>query len=168
MYFCKYGRICARSYVSLVGMLCILRDVIDNNTQHASTQTDMAELLDSIQTRLEQLSSYVSTEDNAPALSMETLLDTFVAVYTDCKSATTQNEQIQGYLSKCIIILMLDDSLISKIQNLRVNTGDFDTIKTLATGAVGRVCLVRSKRSRTVYAMKVLKKQDLLTRREVV
>ncbi|EGF78320.1 hypothetical protein BATDEDRAFT_13242, partial [Batrachochytrium dendrobatidis JAM81] len=43
---------------------------------------------------------------------------------------------------------------------------DFETIKTLATGAVGRVCLVRAKKDSKVYAMKILKKSDLLTRRE--
>ncbi|KAI8909637.1 kinase-like domain-containing protein, partial [Gorgonomyces haynaldii] len=52
------------------------------------------------------------------------------------------------------------------MQSLRINTNDFDVIKTLATGAVGRVCLVRSKADKNVYAMKVLKKHDLLTRRE--
>ncbi|KAI8927672.1 kinase-like domain-containing protein, partial [Entophlyctis helioformis] len=53
-----------------------------------------------------------------------------------------------------------------KLQSLRVNTRDFDTIKTLATGAVGKVCLVRAKKDSKVYAMKILKKQDLLTRQE--
>ncbi|KAI8896828.1 kinase-like domain-containing protein [Globomyces pollinis-pini] len=49
---------------------------------------------------------------------------------------------------------------------MRLNTKDFETIKTLATGAVGRVCLVRSKKTKQVYALKILKKQDLLTRQE--
>jgi hypothetical protein len=48
-----------------------------------------------------------------------------------------------------------------------VNTQDFDIIQTLATGAVGKVCLVREKNDKkNVYAMKILKKQDLLTRSE--
>jgi hypothetical protein len=56
---------------------------------------------------------------------------------------------------------------VAKLESIRTNTRDFDTIKTLATGAVGRVCLVRSKRNKQVYAMKILKKYDLLTRQEV-
>ncbi|KAI8825144.1 kinase-like domain-containing protein, partial [Fimicolochytrium jonesii] len=43
---------------------------------------------------------------------------------------------------------------------------DFEIIKTLATGAVGKVCLVRHKLTKQVYAMKILKKVDLLTRQE--
>lgn len=39
-------------------------------------------------------------------------------------------------------------------------------MQTLATGAVGKVCLVRGKENKKVYAMKILKKMDLLTRRE--
>jgi flagellar motor switch protein FliG len=55
-----------------------------------------------MQERLQELAELVSTEENVPALSLETLLDTFMAVYTDCKLATNQNDQIAGFLQKCI------------------------------------------------------------------
>ncbi|KAJ3325912.1 Rho-associated protein kinase 2 [Boothiomyces sp. JEL0866] len=109
--------------------------------------------------RLLELSDYISTEENSPPLSLETLLDIFVAVYTDCKAATNQNDQITTFISRY-------NSVVGKIQSFRVNMKDFETIKTLATGAVGRVCLVRCKKNKQVYAMKILKKQDLLTRQE--
>ncbi len=67
-----------------------------------------------------------------------------------------------------LIILILDGPIISRLETARVNTKDFDIIKTLATGAVGKVCLVRSKKTNQVYAMKILKKHDLLTRQEVL
>ena len=51
--------------------------------------------------RLKELSELISTEENFPALTLETLLDTFVAVYTDCKAATNQTDQISSFLSKC-------------------------------------------------------------------
>ncbi|KAJ8330632.1 hypothetical protein O5D80_001153 [Batrachochytrium dendrobatidis] len=113
----------------------------------------------SIHGRLDQLSQYISTENNQPSLSLEVLLDAFLAVYTDCKSANNTSEQISGFIRQY-------DQLVPKLQTLRVNTRDFETIKTLATGAVGRVCLVRAKKDSKVYAMKILKKSDLLTRRE--
>ncbi|KAJ3277142.1 hypothetical protein HDV01_000194 [Terramyces sp. JEL0728] len=109
--------------------------------------------------RLLELSDYISTEENSPPLSLETLLDIFVAVYTDCKAATNQNDQISAFITRY-------NSVVGKIQSFRVNMKDFETIKTLATGAVGRVCLVRCKKNKQVYAMKILKKQDLLTRQE--
>ncbi|KAI8805344.1 kinase-like domain-containing protein, partial [Cladochytrium replicatum] len=59
-----------------------------------------------------------------------------------------------------------DDPIISNVQKLRVNLHDFELVKTLATGAVGKVCLVKGKADGKAYAMKILKKTDLLTRRE--
>ncbi|RKO95516.1 hypothetical protein CAUPRSCDRAFT_12785 [Caulochytrium protostelioides] len=56
--------------------------------------------------------------------------------------------------------------MLSRVNSWRVNTSDFETIKVLATGAVGTVCLVRAKADSKVYAMKTLKKIDLLTRQE--
>lgn len=64
------------------------------------------------------------------------------------------------------LFLILDDGILSQVNMLRVNTFDFDIVQTLATGAVGKVCLVREKSTKRVYAMKILKKMDLLTRRE--
>ncbi|KAI8800891.1 kinase-like domain-containing protein, partial [Cladochytrium replicatum] len=62
--------------------------------------------------------------------------------------------------------MLADDPIISNVQKLRVNLQDFELVKTLATGAVGKVCLVKGKADGKVYAMKILKKTDLLTRRE--
>ncbi|KAJ3039406.1 hypothetical protein HDV00_012283 [Rhizophlyctis rosea] len=109
--------------------------------------------------RLEQISSYVSNDQGTPSLTLEALLDTFLALYTDCKNASNQPEPLSGFLKKY-------DKVFGRLQNLRINTHDFEVMKTLATGAVGKVCLVRYKLDNKVYAMKVLKKTDLLTRRE--
>ncbi|KAJ3197031.1 Rho-associated protein kinase 2 [Irineochytrium annulatum] len=92
-------------------------------------------------------------------LSFEGLLDSFLALVMDCKAASNQNEHVVGFLSKY-------DKLATRLQSLRVNTQDFEVVKTLATGAVGKVCLVIGRSDKQVYAMKVLKKTDLLTRRE--
>ena len=54
-----------------------------------------------INPRLEQLSQYISTENNRPSLSLEVLIDTFIAIHSDCKAITNANEQISGFLSKC-------------------------------------------------------------------
>jgi serine/threonine protein kinase len=61
----------------------------------------------------------------------------------------------------------LDGGIVERLKTLRINKGDFEIVKTLATGAIGKVCLVRTKKDKIVCAMKVIKKQDLLTRREV-
>jgi flagellar motor switch protein FliG len=117
--------------------------------------------------RLQKLAEFISTEENIPALSLETLLDTFIAVYTDCKLATNRTEPISNFIEKCKRKTEIDAHIIKRIESSRINRNDFEIIKTLATGAVGTVNLVRSKHNGQVYAMKVLKKQDLLTRQEV-
>ncbi|KAJ3296237.1 hypothetical protein HK104_001802 [Borealophlyctis nickersoniae] len=109
--------------------------------------------------RLDQISNHVSNETAYPSLTLEGLLDTFLALYTDCKAATNQTEQLSAFVKKY-------DKIFGRLQGLRINTHDFEVVKTLATGAVGRVCLVRYKLDEKVYAMKILKKTDLLTRRE--
>ena len=104
------------------------------------------------------------------AISYETLLDAFIALYTDGK-ACSNSEHITGFVSKCKYLIsdifISDKQFCQSLQSLRVNTHDFDIVKTLATGAIGKVCLVKFNQNGGTYAMKILKKIDLLTRREV-
>ncbi|KNC96665.1 AGC/DMPK/GEK protein kinase [Spizellomyces punctatus DAOM BR117] len=119
-----------------------------------------AEFASHVRPRLDQISQVLSNELAAPSLSLEALLDFFLAVYTDCKTAaSSQTGHMAAFVHKY-------EKLMTRLQALRINTADFDIVKTLATGAVGRVCLVKYKPTRKVYAMKILKKTDLLTRQE--
>lgn len=61
-------------------------------------------LKDFMATRLSDLSLYLSTEENQPPLSIETLLDAFIAIYADVKSLSGRNEQITGFISKCSLL----------------------------------------------------------------
>ncbi|KAI8909856.1 hypothetical protein DFJ77DRAFT_512718 [Powellomyces hirtus] len=116
-------------------------------------------LASQVRGRLEQISSMASSDTISPSLSFETLLDTFLALYTDCKASSPQAGHINNFIQKY-------EKLITKLQGLRINTADFEIMKTLATGAVGKVCLVKHKTTKKLYAMKILKKMDLLTRQE--
>ncbi|KAI9104066.1 hypothetical protein DFS34DRAFT_305095 [Phlyctochytrium arcticum] len=110
--------------------------------------------------RLDQLSQILTPSDFASgSLSVEALLDVFLALYTDCKAASSQVGNLTEFVRKY-------DKVTARLQTLRINTADFDIVKTLATGAVGKVCLVKYKPTKKVYAMKILKKSDLLTRQE--
>ncbi|KAI8609085.1 kinase-like domain-containing protein [Chytriomyces sp. MP71] len=110
--------------------------------------------------RLEQLGYHVSSpHHHEVTLSIEALQDALMALHSDCKASSNPTPHISAFVGKF-------EKAVAVLQGLRVNTQDFDVIKTLATGAVGRVCLVAGKVDKRVYAMKVLKKTDLLTRRE--
>ncbi|KAJ3014858.1 hypothetical protein HKX48_004913 [Thoreauomyces humboldtii] len=122
----------------------------------AAVATDLAP---HVRGRLDQISTMLSTDTVTPALSLETLLDTFLALYTDCRAASPPAGPMSNFLTKY-------EKLIFKLQALRINTADFEVMKTLATGAVGKVCLVKHRSTRKLYAMKILKKIDLLTRQE--
>lgn len=117
-------------------------------------------------TRLDQITTL--TQDSClPSLSVEGLVDTLFAIYTDCKSLSTQSPQVTAFVQKCkanhnythtergrkrdcvcvsessdsalFLKTILDDKIVTKIQALRVNTQDFEVVQTLATGAVGKV-----------------------------
>jgi len=92
-------------------------------------------------------------------LSYETLLDILVSVFEDCKQATRKTDSISLFLDKY-------ENIVKKIQTLRLNITDFEVIKPLAQGAIGKVSLVRGKYDKKYYALKALSKQELLSQRE--
>ena len=57
-----------------------------------------------LEERVLNLEKLLSTEENTPALSVETLLDMFLAVYTDCKLASNKNEHLSRFVEKCTLI----------------------------------------------------------------
>ncbi|ATY65102.1 serine threonine kinase (Nrc-2) [Cordyceps militaris] len=54
-----------------------------------------------------------------------------------------------------------------KIRNVEVNPSSFDKIKLIGKGDVGKVYLVREKKSNRLYAMKVLSKKEMIKRNKI-
>lgn len=54
-----------------------------------------------------------------------------------------------------------------KVRDVEVGPSSFEKIKLLGQGDVGKVYLVREKRSHKLYAMKVLSKQDVVSRHKI-
>ncbi|KAI5815317.1 kinase-like domain-containing protein [Pyronema omphalodes] len=54
-----------------------------------------------------------------------------------------------------------------KVRNVEVGPGSFDKIKLLGKGDVGKVYLVREKKSSRLYAMKVLSKKEMIKRNKI-
>lgn len=96
----------------------------------------------------------------ATKLSLETLLDTFIAFTEEIKhKKVEQTDHIKKFLAKCWLFPIAcesrgslnlahsfdsfpcyaDDDAVAQITKLRVNVNDFEHIKLLATGAVGKV-----------------------------
>ncbi|KAN0081076.1 putative serine/threonine protein kinase [Elaphomyces granulatus] len=54
-----------------------------------------------------------------------------------------------------------------KVRNVEVGPGSFDKIKLIGKGDVGKVYLVREKKSGRLYAMKVLSKREMIKRNKI-
>ncbi|KAJ6258947.1 Serine/threonine-protein kinase [Drechslerella dactyloides] len=54
-----------------------------------------------------------------------------------------------------------------KVRNVEVGPGSFDKIKLLGKGDVGKVYLVKEKKSSRLYAMKVLSKKEMIKRNKI-
>jgi hypothetical protein len=57
-------------------------------------------MLESLKNRLEELSLAIN-EGGEEKLTVESLVDAFIALHTDCKASANQNEYIGTFAQKC-------------------------------------------------------------------
>ena len=62
---------------------------------------------------------------------------------------------------------MTDKSTINEVKSLRISINDFEVKDVIGRGHFGEVQVVREKASGDVYAMKVLRKDDTLSKENV-
>lgn len=56
---------------------------------------------------------------------------------------------------------------ISDVKELRVNIGDFSDVKLIGQGHFGQIKVVKERSTGEVYALKVIRKKDVLSHQEV-
>jgi len=94
------------------------------------------------------------------SINCELLIDLLNAIYYECQSSgLTRNKNQQKFIE-------LVDPLIRQINQLRLQSKDFDLIKVIGFGNFGQVSVVKSKEDGSVYAMKTLNKIEMLKRAE--
>ncbi|CAH8506329.1 unnamed protein product [Heterobilharzia americana] len=87
---------------------------------------------------------------------LENLLDVVSALVTDCDFPSAKNSKsVQSFLKKY-------SQAAKIIESRRTKYSDFELIKVIGQGGFGRVELARHKRTRLVYAIKLMSKQHLL------
>lgn len=87
---------------------------------------------------------------------VEYLLDLVTALVSDCNYPSASNSRtVQSFLNKFGRVAQLIDAQ-------RTKYADFEPLKVIGQGGFGRVQLVRHRRTRRVYAMKMMNKQHLL------
>ncbi|KAI9679542.1 MAG: serine/threonine protein kinase, AGC [Caeruleum heppii] len=80
---------------------------------------------------------------------------------------TTAGVPSPGQLRSSIAFRRTYSSNSIKVRNVEVGPGSFDKIKLIGKGDVGKVYLVREKKSSRLYAMKVLSKKEMIKRNKI-
>lgn len=94
------------------------------------------------------------------ALSMETLIDAFLALYDECVGSSLRRDKT---LSSFVEFAR---EYAERLRELRLTRNDFELIKVIGRGAFGEVAFVRMKHTENIYAMKILNKWEILKRAE--
>ncbi|KAK0424222.1 hypothetical protein QR680_008555 [Steinernema hermaphroditum] len=91
---------------------------------------------------------------------VETLLDAITALVADCNyPLVRQQKNIDSFLLRY-------ERWVKKLGAYRMKVSDFDVLKTIGRGAYGEVQLVRRKSTQSLFAMKLLDKQEMIRRSE--
>uniref|UniRef100_A0A2K6PXV2 Serine/threonine-protein kinase MRCK beta n=1 Tax=Rhinopithecus roxellana TaxID=61622 RepID=A0A2K6PXV2_RHIRO len=94
------------------------------------------------------------------ALSVETLLDVLVCLYTECShSALRRDKYVAEFLEWAKPFTQL-------VKEMQLHREDFEIIKVIGRGAFGEVAVVKMKNTERIYAMKILNKWEMLKRAE--
>ncbi|XP_004376760.1 serine/threonine-protein kinase MRCK beta [Trichechus manatus latirostris] len=97
---------------------------------------------------------------NESALSVETLLDVLVCLYTECsQSALRRDKYVAEFLEWAKPFTQL-------VKEMQLHREDFEIIKVIGRGAFGEVAVVKMKNTERIYAMKILNKWEMLKRAE--
>ena len=77
------------------------------------------------------------------------------------------NGDIDMKAVRYLIIQIENDETIKEITNNKLSIEDFSTIKVVGKGSYGKVLLVKKNDDQKVYAMKILKKKQMIKRNQV-
>ncbi|XP_064207737.1 myotonin-protein kinase-like isoform X3 [Anguilla rostrata] len=93
-------------------------------------------------------------------VGLQTLLDLLVGVYQEFRASPLAREKyIAGFLQWA-------EPLVRQVKKTRIQREDFDILKVIGRGTFSEVALARMRRSRQVYALKIMNKWDMLKRGE--
>ncbi|KAK9712428.1 hypothetical protein K7432_007146 [Basidiobolus ranarum] len=113
--------------------------------------------------RVKELQTFIFDSHNKQAelspIYLDALLDALLALYDDCNSWNGDNGNVSVFVNNY-------EAAVSLLRSLRPNKHDYSFLKPLARGEFGKVTLVKGKVDNSVYALKTLNKQHLLTKKK--
>ncbi|XP_028252583.1 serine/threonine-protein kinase MRCK beta isoform X4 [Parambassis ranga] len=114
----------------------------------------------SAQVRLKRLEELLLEQKAAGCLSVETLLDLLLCIFTECSNCPLKREKhITDFLEWV-------KPFTTTVKDMRLHRDDFEMLKVIGRGAFGEVAVVKMKQTERVYAMKILNKWEMLKRAE--
>ncbi|XP_071323487.1 serine/threonine-protein kinase MRCK beta isoform X5 [Trachinotus anak] len=114
----------------------------------------------SAQVRLKRLEELLLEQKVAGCLSVETLLDLLLCLFTECSHCPLKREKhITDFLEWV-------KPFTTTVKDMRLHRDDFEMLKVIGRGAFGEVAVVKMKHTERVYAMKILNKWEMLKRAE--
>ncbi|XP_067933082.1 citron Rho-interacting kinase-like [Watersipora subatra] len=112
----------------------------------------------------QQIDGKCSSEANVDNISRDALLDSLLALYDECERKLSKQRKSPPK-NVATFVRKLAQS-ISDIKSLRVNPDDFEIVKLIGEGHFGQVKVVKEKHSSEIYALKVIRKRDVLSHQE--
>jgi citron Rho-interacting kinase len=87
----------------------------------------------------------------------DALIDLLLAIYDECSSSTSfsKDKHLANFIAKYA-------GCVDELRKRRVSVSDFDIMGVIGRGHFGEVHVVREKSSDSVFAMKVMKKDEIL------
>ncbi|XP_070205430.1 citron Rho-interacting kinase-like isoform X3 [Littorina saxatilis] len=114
-----------------------------------------------LQQRCDQLLELAKGDGMAPKLGLDCLMDSFMALFDECQQdSLSRNKNIAAFVKKY-------REAVKQSKELRIKPSDFEVKATIGRGHFGEVQVVHEKTTDTVYAMKVLRKSDLLSQPDI-
>ncbi|KAM9354610.1 serine/threonine-protein kinase MRCK beta isoform 2-T2 [Pholidichthys leucotaenia] len=115
----------------------------------------------SAQERLKRLEELILEQKEGRCLSVETLLDLLLCLYSECSSSSPlkREKHIGDFLDWV-------KPFTTTVKDMRLHRDDFEMLKVIGRGAFGEVAVVKMKKTEQVYAMKILNKWEMLKRAE--
>ena len=141
-------------------LVAITTTATTTTTTNNNTNNSMAPNLQARFDALQKLMNSRPTMLGSHSINCELLIDLLNAIYYDCQSSgLTRSKNQQKFLE-------LIEPLVQQINQLRMQSKDFDLIKVIGFGNFGQVSVVKSREDNSIYAMKTLNKIEMLRRAE--
>ncbi|KAL9552847.1 hypothetical protein MBANPS3_003572 [Mucor bainieri] len=144
-----------------------LKSSTSSNHHHTKQDEDLEDLIESLQQlkKDKPAKSDMSTSSNTTATTATTAAAKSI---TEMQPQPMQHQRSSNRSTPTYTSVYNDQSIIKQRQDRpRLKLADFNMLRTLGTGSFGRVHLVQSRVNARYYAVKVLKKSEVVRLKQV-